>query len=118
MTNLTSTIERVASRAVERWLDDRIPALFNEIIRKESARTVQLSGPLPPVQFVWQMAMEFMRFDLTMKATDARDLAVSTLRDFLRGEKVKFGHRDYAWDQQAAFTLARECEIAYWEAES
>ena len=72
-------------------------------------------GDLTPTGFVWQVAFEFLRTDKTMPASAARDLAVETLSDFLRDEKIKFGDAAYAWDQSAARTIARECEIEYWD---
>lgn len=116
MITLNRLIERRVEGAVERWLDARLPGMVDDIMRKEARRNLTLRGPLNSTQFVWQMAFEFMRTDRSMAAVVARDLAVETLRQFLRDEKIRFGHRDYGWDQGCAVTLARECEIDHWEA--
>lgn len=114
--SLRSAIEARAASAVARWMNERIPAIFNDIMRQEAERDFRFPGPLNTAQFVWQMAFEFMRTDKAMRADAARDMAVYTLRDFLKDEGIRFGHRDYAWGQDAAIILARECQTDHWEA--
>jgi hypothetical protein len=85
------------------------------VLRKRADERRQVAGDLGPTSFVWEMAFEFMRTDRTMSAVAARDLAIDTLKDFLRDEKIRFADTGYGWDQSCAITLAHECEIDYWE---
>jgi hypothetical protein len=98
-------------------IEQGIDAGINRVLRQMAERneTWGMKGDLPPVAFVWQVAFEFLRTDKSMAPTDARDLAVETVRAFLRDEKIKFGNRAYAWDRDAAITLAHEMEIEHWE---
>lgn len=85
-------------------------------LRQQAEEARPVVGNLRPAAFVWQVAFEFLRTDPQMQVLEARDLAVDTVKAFLKDEKVKYGHADYAWDQSAAITLAREYEIEHWEA--
>ena len=89
---------------------------LDKVMREIADERRVLTGPLRPTPFVWEMAFEFMRTDRAMTAVAARDLAMDTLKDFLRDEAIKFGDASYGWDQSCAVTLSRECAIEYWEA--
>lgn len=88
---------------------------IDKAMREVADERRELAGNLRPSPFVWQMAFEFMRTDRSMTFAEAQDLAVDTLKDFLRDEKIKFGNPGYGWDQSCAITLARECQTDYWE---
>jgi hypothetical protein len=116
-----SRFSRAVAAGVEQALQDaqRPGGLFdqaiNDVLVQEAKKNAPVVGPLNLVQFVWQMAFEFIRAG-DLKADDASKMAIDTLKEFLRAEKIRFGDPGYAWDQSAAVILARECAIDYWEA--
>lgn len=65
--------------------------------------------------FVKAMQAKMMTVDPAMDGKLAYDVAVSTLRDFLRDEKIKFGDPDYDWSDAGARDLIQAMEIDHWE---
>ncbi len=115
-------IKRTVDRALEDaakpggLIETRMNEIIDDVLRKAARDNKKVAGKLTATAFVWQVAFEFMRTDRSMEPMNAKALAVSTVRDFLRDDKIKFGDPAYAWDQDAAITLAREREIDHWEA--
>lgn len=101
------------------WGDLKLREIVNvrmdEIIRKMAYNNEHAEGQLNPTPFVWQCAFEFMRTDRSMKFQAAKALAISTVRQYLRDEKIKFGDTNYDWSWEGAKIIAREYETDHWE---
>lgn len=83
-------------------------------LRRLARENRPIAGQLAWTPFAWQIAFEFIRVG-DMHPWAARDLAVSTLRNMLRDEKISFGDPNHDWSQDAARVIAHEMEIDHWE---
>ncbi len=97
-------------------IQTRVGEIMDEVMRERAVKDQRVKGNLTATSFVWQAAFHLLRTDPHMKVTVARDRAAEAIREFLRDEKIKFGNKQYAWDQEAAETIAREYETDHWEA--
>lgn len=93
-------------------LDQAIDRAIWKDLERQAHENRKITGALKPAGFVWQVAFEFMRNDVPAK--EAKALAIDLVRQYLKDEKIAYGHADYAWDQSAAIDLARE-DMEYWE---
>lgn len=98
-------VERVALKtATDYFKSDK----FGDVIRDVLAKN-------PRYQFTIAVARRFRAVDAAMKADDAFKLAVYTINQFLRDEKIDFGDARFSWGASAATILANEYEIDHWE---
>lgn len=93
----------VASRS-GRWRHRLIAAL----------RGPSAPPPLTRAQFIVLMAIRIARAG-KLRAKHALPIASAAYREFVTSEGIKFGAAGYAWDEQAAATIADEFEIEHWE---
>lgn len=77
-------------------------------------KAIPADSPLNLRDFTWALALIFHATGQTRAAS--AEFARSTLRSFLKDERVKFGDARYAWDRSAALTMATEYELDHWEA--
>lgn len=65
--------------------------------------------------FVKAMQGRMMDVDPSMDGKLAFDVAMRAYRDFLKEEKIEFGHPDYDWSAAGARDLIEAMEIDHWE---
>lgn len=69
---------------------------------------------LTRAQFIVEMAVEIGRFG-SLPAGAALPLASTAYQQFERDNQIAFGDPAFAWDEDAARTVAREYETDHWE---